>query len=202
MTSTITKVRAGTGDDYRKSATRFTVYTDGKARDIADREYFSKHNIAALDFKCASWSRVGGFAARIEAAQATELIEKRFGVKVKIVFSRYAGCSCGCSPGFIGTILGDVDARDVHNNRLSRSTIQVADTLSKEEEASIVEYAAKQAKGLPAEIVKGNAKVASEVAKKLADEQAQRIERTLRRERIERMSREAREEASLEGACL
>ncbi len=185
MKATIKQIDPPSREDYRKAETRFTVYTDGQGRDIADKEYFSKYNISKLNFKCASWDRVGGFAANIEARHTQAVIEEAFGVKVELKFSRYAGCSCGCSPGFVGKILDSDPLAFRHGGSpLSRAHIWVDVPLSDEEKQSIVDFAAKQAAKLPAEIEAGNAKVAAE---KAAPEQ-------------ERLAQEAN--ASLDSASL
>jgi len=179
MNATITQVNPPRErSDWNKSRDRFTVYTDGKARHIADLEYFTKYDISSLNFKCASWGRVGGFASRIEASGAAAAIEARFGVRVDLKFSRTAGCSCGCSPGFIGKILdrGANNATDSLGVGLSRASLWVNVPVTADDAASIVAYAAKQASKLPAEIEAGNSKVAVEkaarAAEKLAEEQA------------------------------
>lgn len=163
MKSTITKINPPRdSSDYRKSAKRFTVYTDGKARDVADREYLTKFDLRKYNFKIASWARVGGFAAQIEADAAKAAIEAQFGVTVELKFSRYAGCSCGCSPGFVGKIVGGI------RGELSRADVWMSEEIATEDEAAVVACAARMAKGLPAEIAKGEAKVAAEQAERKA----------------------------------
>ena len=171
---TITQVNVATYEDRKKKHTRFTVYTDGKARAVADREYLTKHNIFALDFKCASWSRVGNFAARMEAAKAKAAVEAAFGVQVELVFSQKAGCACGCSPGFVGTIVGDALAKNAAGEALSRASIWVDCPVAPSEDRQIEVFAAKQALGLPAEIAAGNAKVEAEKAAQTAAELEQK----------------------------
>lgn len=204
--ATISQVRGPDKDDYRKAATRFTVYTDGKARNIADREYFTKHEIYKLNFKCASWARVGGFAAAIEASKAAEAIKAAFGVNVELKFSQKAGCSCGCSPGFVGKILSDNPFSARHGGTsLSRASVWMNVPITKEEEASIVACAVKWAAKLPAEIEAGNARVAAEKAAIEAARLAEQAECDARRARWAAQEREweaRRADASLVSADL
>jgi hypothetical protein len=206
MAATITQINRPDRDDYRKAATRFTVYTDGVGRDLADKEYFRKHDIGSLNFKCASWSRVVGFAAAIEARHAAAAIEEAFGVRVALKFSRTAGCSCGCSPGFVGTILDSDPFAFTHGGSpLSRASIWVDVPLSEAEKQSIVEFAAKQAKKLPAEIEAGNAKVAAE---KAAEEEARKAKEARREERRQYRAAQEQKQAEMQAdesfasACL
>lgn len=161
--------------DWRRAPLSFVLYTDGSARAFADQEYFTKHEIYNLKFKCRSWGRVGGFAARIEAKKAAAAIEQKFGVKVELQYSRKAGCSCGCSPGFKGKMV------EGFSKEISRADIFVDVPITKEEEAEIVQYAAAQAEGLPAEIATSNAQVKEE-RKRKAEQACREEERKQRRE--------------------
>lgn len=201
----ITNINPAKSDDYRKSGKRFTVYTDGVARDIADQEYFTKYNIINFDFRCASWSRVGSFAAAIEARRAQQAVETAFGVKVSLKFSRTAGCSCGCSPGFVGEILEGERSASYNGVQLSRASIWMEVPLTDEEKQAIVDYAAKQAAKLPAEIEAGKAKVAAEQAAKAAAEAARQAKREATRQywaERERQWAQKNADASLESANL
>lgn len=197
----ITQVNEPTRDDWRQSSTRFTVYTDGAARDVADEHYFTKHNIASLNFPCRSWRKVGGIASAIEAEYAKAAVEARFGIKVELKFSRKAGCSCGCSPGFVGKIVGTGEGF----GKLSRRTIWVHEVLTDADKAEVIAAAAKYAKRLPAEIEEGNAQLAAEAAAKQVEEDKRKQERAARLERYaQQEARWAQQaaDASLDSACL
>lgn len=184
MNAIITKVLPPTSrSDWNRSATKFVVYTAGAARDVADREYFTKHSIGDLKFKCASWSRVGSFAAKIEGAAAKAAVEAKFGVVVELKFSRTAGCSCGCSPGFVGKIVSGIAPE------LSRADVWVKETISEAEVKAVADFAAKWAARLPEEIKAGNAKAEAETAARAAnylerEKEAQaRLDRAVAQER-------------------
>ena len=85
----------------------------------------------------------------------------RFCDRIRILdlhFSRYAGCSCGCSPGYVGKIIGAPGYAG--NLRRSRVFMEVAAT---EEELNKVRAVMNQAAAaLPDEIIRGNAKVAAQ----------------------------------------
>ncbi len=189
-TTTVTKVSSGSSKrNQRLGHTKFVCYTDGAARDVADSEFFSKHDIGSLPFKSHCWNRVGRFAARIEADLAVEAIKARFGVEVELTFSAKAGCSCGCSPGFIGTIVGDWTAKDsVTGFGLSRSTVFVKEVVTDADVAEIKAVCVKEAAKLPAEAVKGNALVAAEQAA-LAEQK--RLSEVARAEREARWAAQA-----------
>lgn len=87
---------------YRTSGhrTRFMpdgciVYADSNATKIVD-EFFHDNKIYALPFKCRTWSKVSGEGTKLTIAALREI----FGPYVDIKWSRTAGCSCGCSPGY------------------------------------------------------------------------------------------------------
>lgn len=64
--------------------------------------FFEKHKIYGLNFKCATWSSLRNRAAKLDIAE----LQTVFGPKAQIRWSRTAGCSCGCSPGYV--ITGDI----------------------------------------------------------------------------------------------
>lgn len=181
----VRKVNPPTGKDWRRAADRFIAYTDGTARSHADDVYLTKHKIFALDFRCKSWNRVAALAAAIEAAKVKQAVESKFGVVVEVKFSRTAGCSCGCSPGFVGKIVSFTDADG--RSQLSRADVWVEENLTADDLAPVTALAAKLEKGLPAEIAAGNAKAAAD---KAAKEEQQRRERAEREEA--RVARDAR----------
>lgn len=194
MNTTIDKVNRPTSrKDWSRSATRFTVYTDGVARDLADHVYLTKHALWNHNFRIPSWGRVAGVATKIEAAAAKAAVEARFpGVKVELKFSRTAGCGCGCSPGYVGKIVEGVSAVDADGNLLSRADLWASEVISFAEIATVKAAALKAAAKLPQEIAAGEAKLAAEAAAK----EQERAERE--RQRWEAIDKEA----SLASAAL
>jgi len=73
----------------------FNIFVDSNATALVD-EFFNKHEIWKLDFKCSTWTRMKNAATKINVAAMHEF----FGSDVEINFSHKAGCSCGCSPGY------------------------------------------------------------------------------------------------------
>jgi hypothetical protein len=193
MKATITRIDKASRDDFRKASRTFRAYTNGTARAVADREYFTKYDISTLEFLCRSWSRVGGFAARMEADAVKAAVEAKFpGVKVEVKFSRKAGCSCGCSPGFVGTLLEGFALE------LSRCTMWLDDVLGEGDAKLIADYAAKQAKGLPKEIEEGNVQVAQEKAEREAEKVRRQQEAAERAAYWARRDQERKEQAAQE----
>lgn len=72
------------------------AYVDSNATKFIDDEFFSKHKIYNLDFKCKAWAAIGREAHKLNIAEMKTIL----GDKVEIVYSHKAGCSCGCSPGY------------------------------------------------------------------------------------------------------
>lgn len=202
MKATLYRLDRATSEDMRKNYLSFRAYSDGAARNIADAEYFTKHNICSFDFKCKSWGRVGAFAARMEADAIAKAVEAAYpGTKVEVKFSRTAGCSCGCSPGFVGKI---TELKEGHRE-LCRATVYVKETLEEGEAEAIKAYADKQALGLPKEIEEGRAQVAAEKAAREVVENQKRAERQARLDQYARWDQERAEQqaqAALDSAAL
>jgi len=159
---TCTRVKQLNRDDKpRASYDRFTVSVDGPMNDLIDKEFFSKYKIWELDFKCAAWGRVSGAATKAIVAALKPVLAAHVSLKpenLDLHFSRYAGCSCGCSPGYVGKIIGAPGYAG--NLRRSRVFMEVAAT---EEELNKVRAVMNQAAAaLPDEIIRGNAKVAAQ----------------------------------------
>lgn len=93
-TCEIKKIDANTNRSRYGAKVKSVVYAKSNLVDIAD-DFLNEHKIWALPFKCKTWSRVGGLAARATA----KIISEKVGYKAS--FSRTAGCSCGCSPGYV-----------------------------------------------------------------------------------------------------
>ena len=150
-------------DKPRASADRFTVSVDGPMNDLIEQEFFQKYNIGSLDFKCAAWSRVTGAATKATIAALKPVLAKHAGLKpenLDLHYSRYAGCSCGCSPGYVGKIIN----APWYDGILRRAYVfmdVVPSELAMAHVRTVMEDAAAK---LPNEIIRGNAKVAAQRA--------------------------------------
>ena len=71
------------------------------------------NNIYSLKFKCKTWSWLISHRNKVIAAHIHDLLNLDETKKVK--FSYYAGCRCGCSPGFL-IKEGNRNVRDVKVN--------------------------------------------------------------------------------------
>jgi hypothetical protein len=69
-------------------------------------EWFNKHEVWGIDWKCKTWSRLQGAGTKLTIASLREI----FGPDADIKFSMYAGCSmCPCSPGYrVKNLTGDL----------------------------------------------------------------------------------------------
>jgi hypothetical protein len=118
---TITNVRPDPKDI--RNNLRFNVFTDDdKPRDVTS-EWFDANGIGALKFKCKAWSAVGRAGTKISEAKMAPVIAERFGLKpddFTLHFSVKAGCSCGCSPGYVGKL-------KAYHPELSRANVWMKD---------------------------------------------------------------------------
>ena len=71
------------------------VYTECALTKLVDNEFFNKHEVYNLDFKCKTWTALCNYVNKQTIASLQVLFP---GDTIK--FSAKAGCNCGCSPGF------------------------------------------------------------------------------------------------------
>lgn len=90
----VTQVRARRYPDRLIQGAR--VYVDSSAGKAVDK-FFSENKIAALKFKCSTWNAVKRKAVESDVADMKTI----FGEDAEIRWSRTAGCSCACSPGYV-----------------------------------------------------------------------------------------------------
>ena len=97
------------GKRYNGRAKQSLIYTESyahkdKEKDNFLKEYnpdriidawFEKNEIYKLTFKCKTWSKAKRLANKYVYKQLKELVPCK-----SILYSRTAGCSCGCSPGY------------------------------------------------------------------------------------------------------
>lgn len=95
MKATLTKTTP-VQNSRRAKAGRSLVYVNSPFDDIVD-EFGSRNKIWNLDFKSKTWSAVCREATKYNI----KALKTIFPEAVSIKFSQKAGCSCGCSPGYI-----------------------------------------------------------------------------------------------------
>lgn len=91
MNATITSSQLRSPYKYGSSI----VYVDCTITTLIDKEFFVKHKIYNLEFKCNTWNAVKKFATNYTTRALQSLFPND-----TIKFSAKAGCSCGCSPGY------------------------------------------------------------------------------------------------------
>jgi hypothetical protein len=95
MKATITKTREISSGQRRKPG-RNLVYIKSPFDDVADN-FACKYDIFNLEFKCKTWSKV----CRLATKAAIKALKEVFPYASDIKFSAKAGCTCGCSPGYV-----------------------------------------------------------------------------------------------------
>lgn len=95
MKATLTKT-APVQNSRRRKPGRNLVYIKSPFDDIVDK-FGSEHKVWNLPFKSKTWSKICGEATKLNAKSLKEI----FPEAVSIKFSAKAGCTCGCSPGYI-----------------------------------------------------------------------------------------------------
>jgi hypothetical protein len=104
MKATITQERSLSPGRYRASyGNRTIVYVEDPLARVLDKEIFDAHGIMNLNFECKSWNQICKAASKLTACALADLFQSNY----NITYSRKAGCSCGCSPGFIVKRHGD-----------------------------------------------------------------------------------------------
>lgn len=90
-------------------AKKSLIYTESYAHKDKDKDnflkeynperiidaWFTKNGIGSLNFKCKTWSKAKRLANKYIYKQIKELVPCK-----SVLYSRTAGCSCGCSPGY------------------------------------------------------------------------------------------------------
>lgn len=94
MKATLTK--STPVSDRRAKPGRNLVYIKSPLDDIAD-EWASKYGIWNLPFKCKTWTKICREATKLNIQAFKDLFPDAISIK----FSATAGCSCGCSMGYI-----------------------------------------------------------------------------------------------------
>lgn len=95
MKATLTKT-CSIRDSRRAKPGRSIVYVSSPLDDVADA-FAKEYGVWQLPFKSRTWSSVCSEVSKITA----DVLKEIFAGAVSIKFSQKAGCSCGCSPGYI-----------------------------------------------------------------------------------------------------
>ena len=72
------------------------MYVSSSVGKTVDR-FFNDHKIYALKFRCSTWNALKRKACESDIAE----LKTVFGKDAEISWSKTAGCSCGCSPGYV-----------------------------------------------------------------------------------------------------
>ena len=72
------------------------VYVESPLDSVVD-QWFDKHGVYSLPFKCKTWNKVKSLATKVNIKVLKELFPEALNIR----FSRTAGCRCGCSQGYI-----------------------------------------------------------------------------------------------------
>ena len=99
---TVTKHKTRTYSEKRISGAR--AYVSSSIGKLVDT-FFYENRIHALKFTCSTWNALKRKAVRSDIADLKII----FGEEATIRWSRTAGCSCGCSPGYV--VDGDINAK-------------------------------------------------------------------------------------------
>lgn len=135
---------------YKNNRTKVTVYTYENPSIIKMLDEWFENNIRGLKYKSSVWSRLGSKVTNMIGKEIAQLL--KLSDDYSVTWSRTAGCSCGCSPGWIVKQNG----KNVHSIKLDGQYVNVIsvniDTTGYESEvAKLIEVAASL---LPAEIAK------------------------------------------------
>jgi hypothetical protein len=130
-----------TKPNNKYSPLKFVVCTsEDKTADILD-QWFSDQKISELNFRCKAWNSLVASANKISApAIAAHLIQEcvTLGLQkpegLKLTYSRKAGCRCGCSPGYVGSLTSphptlsgkDVWVKDLELTDAAKKTLDLA----------------------------------------------------------------------------
>ena len=108
-------------------------------------DWFDKNKIGRLEFKCNAWSKAKRLAHKYIYKQLKELVPCK-----SILYSRNAGCSCGCSPGFfvnepeleehkgVSIWVNDMVINDEERHKILRKLEQLTKELKEEIEAHAI----------------------------------------------------------------
>jgi hypothetical protein len=80
------------------------AYVNSSVGKVVD-EFFHDNKIYALKFKCNTWNALKRKAVESDIADLKII----FGEEAEIRWSKTAGCSCGCSPGYV--VDGKIDGK-------------------------------------------------------------------------------------------
>lgn len=75
------------------------AYLESNLSEHLDNDLFDVLRIRSLNFKCKAWSKAVSASSKIQAKNIKELLQ--LPEATKVVYSSKAGCSCGCSPGYV-----------------------------------------------------------------------------------------------------
>lgn len=145
-----------------RSPSSFRVYANDPARQLAD-DFYNRHKIQSLRYKSKVWGRAGRLATRAEIAELRPALARFFSCKedeIQLAFSVYAGCSCGCSPGYVGRVASGRAITSPGGAVLNRADIWADVEISPEARRDVIEGLAKLEPDMEREIAEQSANAA------------------------------------------
>lgn len=98
----------------------FRLFADSNAVE-ASSEFFYGNAICDLDYKSRVWNNVSRISANAVCTAIRKVFNLPYSVDVK--FSAKAGCSCGCSPGYVVKPKDHAGMNFLQENGLSNKNI-------------------------------------------------------------------------------
>lgn len=157
--TTIRKVLPSKG---LRSSSSFLVYANGPARHLAD-DFYNRHKIHGLRYKSKVWKRAGKLATKAEADELKPALARFFGCRedeLSLAFSVYAGCSCGCSPGFVGSVTSGREISSPDGAVLNQADVWADVEISPEAKQGVLDGLAKLDDAMAREIAEQSAQAA------------------------------------------
>lgn len=158
----MTTIRKVLPSESIRSRSSFRVYANDPARKLADG-FYDRHNISSLRYKSKVWKRVGKLATKAEADELKPALARHFGCRedeLSLAFSVYAGCSCGCSPGFVGRVTSGREIASPDGSVLNRADVWANVEVSPEARQEVLDGLAKLDDAMVREIAEQTGKVA------------------------------------------
>lgn len=145
-----------------RSPSSFRVYANDPARQLADG-FYNRHKIQSLRYKSKVWKRAGRLATKAEIAELRPALARFFSCKedeIQLAFSIYAGCSCGCSPGFVGSVTSGREITAAGGERLNQADVWADVEISPEAKQGVLDGLAKLDDAMAREIAEQSAQAA------------------------------------------
>lgn len=158
----MTTIRKVLPSDSRRGPYSFRVFANDPARSLADG-FYNRHKIHSLRYKSAVWKRAGKIATKAETNEIKPALARHFGCRedeLSLAFSVYAGCSCGCSPGFVGSVTSGREITAPDGSVLNQANVWANVEISPEAKQGVLDGLAKLDDAMAREIAEQSAQAA------------------------------------------